>query len=96
MAQPNVEARTRFAPTGDGSPGDVPPVRPSAAGVTALVVRLIVAPFALLAAALAGIVFAVLLPICGIATICEGIAGTAWAFVREALARRPHPRARRV
>ena len=96
MGQPDVQACRRFAPAADGSPGADPPVRPSVAGTAAVVVRLIVAPFAFLAAAIAGLVFAVLLPICGIATISEGIARTSWRFARGSLTHLPHPRARRA
>jgi hypothetical protein len=60
------------------------------------VVRLIVAPFALVAAALAGLVFAALLPICGIATICESFAKAAWRFVRDGFSREPHLPPRRI
>ncbi len=96
MARPEIEPRTTFAGAGARRPANEPPVRRSAADVAAVAVRLFVAPFAALAAALAGLVFAALLPICGIATICEGIATTAWRFVRETVAHLAHRPARRV
>ncbi len=96
MARPQIEPRTTFAAEGERRRANAPPVRRSAAVLAVIAVRLFVAPFAALAAALAGLVFAALLPICGIATICEGIATTAWRFVRETVAHRPHLPARRV
>jgi hypothetical protein len=48
------------------------------------------------AAALAGLVFAVLLPICGIATISEGIAKASWRFVRETFTHLPSRQAHRI
>ena len=51
--------------------------------------RLLLVPLALLAAALAGVVFVILLPICGIASIAEAAAKSSWAFVRDAFR---HPR----
>jgi hypothetical protein len=61
-----------------------------------MVLRLIVAPFAVVAAAVAGLLFAVLLPICGIATICEGIAKTSWRFLRQPFSHLPHSPPRRI
>jgi hypothetical protein len=49
--------------------------------------RVLLAPFALVFAAVAGVVFAILLPICGIATIAEAVAKATWSFVRGAM---PH------
>lgn len=60
-------------------------VRQGAAARGAAYLRVALAPIALLFAALGGAVFAILLPICGIATIAEGIARGAWAFVRGAM-----------
>ena len=96
MPRGEAEARSRFAAGGGRSHGDAPPVRRSAARGAVLLVRLIVAPFVALAAAVAGLLFAALLPICGIATISEGIAKAAWRFVRESLAQLPHLPARRI
>lgn len=96
MLRQSAHGRTTFA----GLPGDVSArrarVRRSATRATAILLRLIVAPFAAAAAVLAGLVFAVLLPICGIATISEGIARASWRFVRESLGHLTHPSARRI
>lgn len=54
----------------------------------ATVARLLVTPFVAAAAALSGILFVVLLPVCGIASIAEGIARASWRWVRRAAARR--------
>jgi hypothetical protein len=81
---------------GEGSPEVVPAVRQSAAESRPMVLRLIVAPFAVVAAAIAGLLFAALLPICGIATICEGIAKTSWRFLRQASPHVPQPPPRRI
>jgi hypothetical protein len=47
--------------------------------------RLLVVPFAALAAALAGAVFVVLLPICGIASLAEDFARASWRIARAML-----------
>ena len=90
MLRQNVQSRTTFADADEapGAPGA--PLRHSATSLVARALRLIVAPFALAAAALGGLLFAVLLPICGIATISEGIAKASWRFVSEAFTRVPH------
>jgi hypothetical protein len=96
MPRADAHARTSFAAleassaTGGGS------VRQPAARLGAALGRLLLAPFALLAAAAAGLLFAVLLPICGIASIAEGIAKAAWRFVRETFSHPPHRSARRI
>lgn len=96
MVRHSDHVRTTFAAAGDPQPGERAGLRRSAAGRVATVVRLIVAPLALVAAALAGMVFAALLPICGIATICESFARTSWRFVRDTFSRVPHLPARRI
>ncbi len=53
--------------------------------------RLLAAPFVAAAAALSGLLFVILLPICGIASIAEGIARASWGWVRRAVARREGP-----
>jgi hypothetical protein len=69
------------------------PARQSSAPAGAIALRLIVAPLAAIAAAVAGLLFAVLLPICGIATISEGIAKASWRFLRDTMAHlAPHAR----
>jgi hypothetical protein len=96
MLRQHVRARTSFADASAEAPAADPGVRHSAARVVVRALRLIVAPVALASAALAGLLFAVLLPICGIATISEGIARASWRFVRESFARAPHAPARRI
>jgi hypothetical protein len=51
--------------------------------------RTVIASVAVLGASLAGLVFAVLLPICGIASIAEGLARWCWDLARR---RGPTPR----
>ena len=55
----------------------------------AAVGRMVVLTLRLIAAALAGAVFVVLLPICGIASIAEGIARSCWRSACDVL---PHAR----
>ncbi len=45
---------------------------------------ILLAPWAALAAALAGLVFVVLLPICGIASLAEGFSCACWRAARDA------------
>jgi hypothetical protein len=66
----------------------------ASAGWAATLRRFVVVPLAALAAALAGLLYVLLLPVCGIASVLEGIATTAWSLVRagaqgHAAARRP-------
>jgi hypothetical protein len=96
MLRQTAPSRTTFADGDETSPASKSPMRQSAATFGARALRLIVAPLALAAAALGGLVFAVLLPICGIATISEGIAKASWRFVREAFGPVPHRPARRI
>ncbi len=96
MLRQHAHARMTFAEARAPEPRRPAPVRQSAARRSGAVLRLIVAPLALAAAALAGILFAVLLPICGIATISEGIAKGAWRIVRDAFEHVPRSSARRI
>ncbi len=96
MVRHPVQARTSFAAARVAVAEEPAGMPRSAARLSVSMVRLIVAPFALAAAALAGLVFAALLPICGIATICEGFAKTSWRFVRDTFSREPHLPARRI
>jgi len=73
------------APRPRGREG-VRPLPPGARRIAAAA-RIAIAPFAVILAALAGIVFVLLLPICGIASIAEGTARFCWSAAREALAR---------
>jgi hypothetical protein len=50
-----------------------------------------VMPILLAAVAIAGLVYVILLPVCGIASIAEGVATAAWSRIR-ALARRSERR----
>jgi hypothetical protein len=47
--------------------------------------RVLAAPAAVAAVAVAGALFLILLPICGIASIAEGVARDAWRFLRATL-----------
>ena len=68
--------------------GETPAPRRVDARAMIALARLVLAPFAALAAAVAGAIFLVLLPVCGIASIAEGFARVCWDAVRRAL---PHP-----
>ncbi len=57
--------------------------------------RVALAPLLLLAAALAGLLFVILLPICGLASIAQGAASAAWDLAREAAPRLPRRHAHR-
>jgi hypothetical protein len=96
MLRQDAHLRTTFAGARDPSAGSPGSVRQRAASAVKTGLRLIVAPFALAAAAAAGLLFALLLPICGIATISEGIAKASWRFVRAAFAQVPHSPPRRI
>ncbi len=96
MLRQNVHPRTTFAGGTPPAAGDAVAVRRSATAIVAAVVRLLFVPFAAAAAALAGLLFAVLLPICGIASIAEGIAKASSRFVRDAFVPAPHPPARHI
>ncbi len=95
MLRQGARARVDLVEAPAPPAGLAAPVRQSAASLASTVLRLMVAPFALAAAALAGLLFAVLLPICGVATISEGLARAAWRFARDAFTQ-PHPPARRI
>jgi hypothetical protein len=58
------------------------PRHPAARAIVATA-GMIVAPAVALAAALAGIVFVLLLPVCGIASLAEGFAKAAWDAARS-------------
>ena len=59
-------------------------VRQGAALRLAQATRIFLVPCAALAAAIAGAVFVVLLPICGIASLAEGFSGACWRAARDA------------
>jgi hypothetical protein len=73
-----AQGRTSFAAVGIGHEIEEVDVRRGGARLVASLGRILLAPLAALAAALAGAVFLVLLPICGIATIAEGVARSCW------------------
>lgn len=62
-------------------------VAPPAAGTA----RILSVPLAALLAAAAGLVFVVLLPICGIATLAEDVARGSWRAARSGLRPRREP-----
>lgn len=78
--------RSPFACPPPGAGGAEGGVRRSAAPHGGSIVRLAAAPFAALAAGLAGLLFVVLLPVCGIASIAGAVATASWTFVCEAFA----------
>jgi hypothetical protein len=67
--------------------------RPDAAPLLVRIARVLVAPLVLACAAVTGLAFVILLPVCGIASILEGLTRTAWCFAKDAL--RPIAAARR-
>lgn len=78
---------------GPGGDEWIPPppdddVRWKAAGRIAAISRFAALPLAALAAGVTGLLFLVLLPVCGIASIAEAMARASWAYVRKGL-RRP-------
>lgn len=83
----HVHSRSREAAPSPLAVGGARDLRQGVARRVHPFLRVVLFPFALLFAALAGVVFAILLPVCGIATIAEAIAKATWAFVRGAM---PH------
>jgi hypothetical protein len=79
-------SRTPFAPPPHDPRSVVrhPATPPPPGGRGAL--RLLVAPLAALVAAVAGLLYVLLLPICGIASMAGAAAQASWRLVREALA----------
>jgi hypothetical protein len=74
--------RTTFA----DSTGQLHPVesaRHIAAARAQLLVRVLAAPVVAAAFAVAGAVFVILLPVCGIASIAEAVAREGWRFLRS-------------
>jgi energy-coupling factor transporter transmembrane protein EcfT len=57
-------------------------VRHSAAHRAAIALRVLSAPLVLAAVAVGGAIFLILLPVCGIASIAEGVAREGWRFLR--------------
>lgn len=85
MLRQNAHPRPPIAAR--AAPPAPPAVRQLAARGAAAIGRILIAPFALALAAIAGMVYAVLLPICGIASIAEATARASWALVRGAFRR---------
>jgi hypothetical protein len=81
--------RTTFA-AGEDSTGESPRARHPVARACVVTGRLALGLAAALAAALAGLVFVVLLPICGIASLAEGFGKACWQAARASLS--PHRR----
>jgi len=86
MIRHEAGGRAAFA---NGAPRGAGELRPKRARPRAALLawRLLV-PVLALAAALAGILYVLLLPVCGIATIAEGVARASWLRLRRAVARR--------
>lgn len=77
----NATGRMTFADsTGPADPSES--VRHSAAHRRAIALRVLAAPLVLAAMAIGGAIFLILLPVCGIASIGEGIAREGWRFLR--------------
>ncbi len=81
-----AQGRTSFAAVDVARSIEQTGLRRDGARPLAAIGRIVGAPFVLLGAALAGAVFVLLLPICGIASIAEGIARLCWRSFRESFA----------
>jgi hypothetical protein len=95
MPRQLVDPRSPFAPTSPDAAGGAPPPHSRAAQGWRRVARVLVAPFAAVLAAMAGLVYVLLLPICGIASIANAAALASWSLLRESLGgarRRTAPR----
>jgi hypothetical protein len=83
------------SPAGPSRPSEGPPrLRQSVATarLARAVARVLLAPFALVVAAGAGLVFVFLLPVCGLASVAESISRASWALVRDTMSQfRAHP-----
>jgi hypothetical protein len=75
---------------GAGAAAHAPP--PPSQRAPGTVARLALAPFAAVLAAVAGLVYVLLLPICGIASVASAVAQGCWRTLRET-ATGAHPRA---
>jgi hypothetical protein len=81
MLRQSTAPRTSFADSPRRVHG-MEMARQPVAGAAARVVRLLAAPLAALGALVAGALFVILLPVCGIASIAQGIAFACWRFLR--------------
>ncbi len=93
MVRQFVSPRTTFAAPPAPEGGGALRMRRFVTARWPALARVLLAPLVLAVAALAGVLFLILLPVCGIATIAEALAKGGWAFVRGALTR-PWARAR--
>ena len=84
MLRRSVQPVTSIQPAGRSAAGERSGARRAAAPRLAQVAWILLAPWAALAAALAGLVFVVLLPICGIASLAEGFGSVCWRAARDA------------
>ena len=73
-----AQGRTSFAAVEIEQEIEEVDLRRGGARLLAALARIALAPLAAIAAGIAGAVFLVLLPICGIATIAEGVARACW------------------
>jgi hypothetical protein len=87
-----AEPRSPFAPRVQGAGAGAGPQRPRPPRGWGWVARVLVAPFAAAVAAIAGLVYVLLLPICGIASIASAVALASWSTLRE-VTRGAHRRA---
>jgi hypothetical protein len=85
MARQDVHPRSPFASRWAGAGRGSPAMRPRAARPWSATARILVAPLAAVLAAVAGLVYVLLLPICGIASIASAVAKACWAALGEAL-----------
>jgi len=92
MLRRNAHTRPPLPTAANDSGPSSTDVRQSVARAVVAIGRVLLAPLALALAAIAGLVYALLLPICGIASVAEATARASWALVRDAF-RRPRHRA---
>ncbi len=91
MVRQNAMGRTSFA--GSAGPRDrAECARHVVARDRHAVLRVALAPLVALGVALAGMLFVILMPICGIATIAEEVARHGWRFLRATAMRVAPPR----
>lgn len=79
------EPRSPFAARAPGGGDGAGPPRPRPRRAWGWPARVLVAPFAAVLTALAGLVYVLLLPICGIASIASAVALASWSALREAI-----------
>lgn len=82
MLRQNAYPRLSLAAESTRIDGDASQVRRFAAQVIHTLGRILLAPPALVVAALAGALFVILLPVCGIASVAEATARSSWGLVR--------------